>query len=318
MFPRIASVRPMPGEMPEWRDWLMTQWEPFGVFAQVMVARQERDDRHTPGPGNPSVASMWDRHALGKSELFYVAEPMCDLMIAASHSVPVDVRQQDLVPVCPRGLVIFEKSWIGRATEGQPIEVDALCWGPVALPPLTADDPPDETVPALGISTYGLYGMNGGIGKPFWCALGRSDWPERVSIGEAPWEMPDEIAASYVEDRQVVAALWTLLHQEGIAKITYPPRAEQRRAERYVAKHGGPEEGARVRLVTLRDVEGHRSRTNGEGRTLDHRFPVSGHWRNQPHGPGRTLRRLQYIDPYIKGPEGTELVVPEVVKVWKR
>jgi len=34
---------------------------------------------------------------------------------------------------------------------------------------------------------------------------------------------------------------------------------------------------------------------------------VSGHWRNQPFGPGRTARRLVYINPFVKGPEDKPL-----------
>lgn len=33
------------------------------------------------------------------------------------------------------------------------------------------------------------------------------------------------------------------------------------------------------------------------------RYSVRGHWRNQPHGPARTLRKLTWIQPYWKGPE---------------
>jgi hypothetical protein len=32
------------------------------------------------------------------------------------------------------------------------------------------------------------------------------------------------------------------------------------------------------------------------------RFTVRGHWRNQAHGPGRSLHRRQWIQPYWKGP----------------
>jgi len=316
-LPRIATERPMPGEMPEWRDWLISQWTaPDGVYTKVMYARMDHDAEYTPGPGDPLVAARWESAALENAELFYVAEPMCDLLLASARGVPHEVRQADLVPICPRGLVVFEKTWVGTAIEGTPIEVDALLWGPVELPPLTPDDPPDATIPGLGVSTYARYDLGDG---PVWCALGRSDWPERVAIGDAPWDMDPTITNSYVEDRQVVAALWTLLHQEGIARISYPPRAEKRRAERYAEKHGQSAESSRVRLVTLRDVEGHRyGRHTAGGKEHDHRWPVSGHWRNQPYGPGRSLRRLQYIDPYLKGPEGAPVRVPEVVKVWRR
>lgn len=37
------------------------------------------------------------------------------------------------------------------------------------------------------------------------------------------------------------------------------------------------------------------------------RVQVRGHWRNQPHGPGRMYRRLQWIEPYWKGPEDGSL-----------
>lgn len=35
-------------------------------------------------------------------------------------------------------------------------------------------------------------------------------------------------------------------------------------------------------------------------------FVVRGHWRNQVHGPGRSLRRRQWIEPFFKGPESAE------------
>jgi hypothetical protein len=38
------------------------------------------------------------------------------------------------------------------------------------------------------------------------------------------------------------------------------------------------------------------------------RFIVRGHWRNQPHGPGLSERKLIWIKPYYKGPEMAELV----------
>jgi hypothetical protein len=41
---------------------------------------------------------------------------------------------------------------------------------------------------------------------------------------------------------------------------------------------------------------------------LSVRFIVRGHWRKQPYGTGRTERRLQFIQPYLKGPEMADLV----------
>ena len=45
----------------------------------------------------------------------------------------------------------------------------------------------------------------------------------------------------------------------------------------------------------------------------DQRVVVRGHWRNQPHGPGRVLRKRIWIHPYEKGdPEGR--IVPKTYK----
>jgi hypothetical protein len=41
------------------------------------------------------------------------------------------------------------------------------------------------------------------------------------------------------------------------------------------------------------------------GWRLQSQFAVRGHWRHQPYGPGRSARRLQWIEPYWKGPTGT-------------
>jgi len=38
-----------------------------------------------------------------------------------------------------------------------------------------------------------------------------------------------------------------------------------------------------------------------------HRWMVRGHWRLQPYGAERKLRRLKWIDPYVKGPEDKPL-----------
>jgi hypothetical protein len=40
---------------------------------------------------------------------------------------------------------------------------------------------------------------------------------------------------------------------------------------------------------------------------LKSRMMVRGYMRNQPHGPGRTERRKQWIAPYWKGPEAAEV-----------
>ncbi|SIF35524.1 hypothetical protein [Mycobacteroides abscessus] len=49
--------------------------------------------------------------------------------------------------------------------------------------------------------------------------------------------------------------------------------------------------------------------SSGGGRTVehDHRWVVRGHWRNQPCGPGRTLRRRIWIQSHVAGPADAPL-----------
>lgn len=51
-------------------------------------------------------------------------------------------------------------------------------------------------------------------------------------------------------------------------------------------------------------------------RTLQHRFIVRGHWRDQPYGPGRTEHRPVYIAPYVKGPADAPFMEREKVYKW--
>lgn len=49
--------------------------------------------------------------------------------------------------------------------------------------------------------------------------------------------------------------------------------------------------------------------STGSGHKVMVRHMVSGHWRNQPHGPGNELRRWKWIAPHWRGPDGAEEVV---------
>lgn len=53
--------------------------------------------------------------------------------------------------------------------------------------------------------------------------------------------------------------------------------------------------------------------TDGTGYELSVRYVVRGHWRQQPHGPGGTQRKLIWIAPYWKGPEWGEVVKRDYV-----
>ena len=57
---------------------------------------------------------------------------------------------------------------------------------------------------------------------------------------------------------------------------------------------------------------------DGPERRYRHRWVVRGHWVQQPHGPARSLRRVQWRESYIKGPAGAPLSRSRPVNVWRR
>jgi hypothetical protein len=75
-----------------------------------------------------------------------------------------------------------------------------------------------------------------------------------------------------------------------------------------------------VRLVHLR--AGHRTPTGApraesqlERAAPAQRVWVTGHWRNQPHGPGRTLRRPVYIHPFLRGPDNAPIKLSTTIRL---
>lgn len=75
-----------------------------------------------------------------------------------------------------------------------------------------------------------------------------------------------------------------------------------------------------VSIVDLRRLatRPHEPDPDHPGREYYHRWYVRGHWRQQAHGPARSLRRPTWVPGYIKGPEGAPMLETETVMVWRR
>ena len=72
-------------------------------------------------------------------------------------------------------------------------------------------------------------------------------------------------------------------------------------------------------LPTLRvlALTGDARRSHGTGGPVawKRRWMVRGHWRLQPYGPGRSLRKARWIDPYVKGP--AEAPLDTRTTIWR-
>lgn len=83
----------------------------------------------------------------------------------------------------------------------------------------------------------------------------------------------------------------------------------------YVGRHLAEEieqQKNEIRELQFKE-EGHSTST--EGRSLDHPVWVRGHWKRQPYGEGRLLRRMIWIRPYLKGPDTAEYMKARAAKV---
>lgn len=53
--------------------------------------------------------------------------------------------------------------------------------------------------------------------------------------------------------------------------------------------------------------------STGGGRSLERQVIVGGHWKSQPHGPQRQLRRTIWIEPYERGPDIAAIVARPIM-----
>ena len=238
------------------------------------------------------------------AELYLVAEPMRDLALDAARDVPDGIRMSDAMPT-GHGIIAYSGG-LPELSRGSRPEVVSwsqiesgdllLCaWSRDTAVPTGRRDPHGFTeVQAGGWSLTGV-GMVPAL-EPVesWAALG----PIQRRLGS------------------LLYATWTMM--------AMPTVAQAREAITTDARASVPERD-RVRPVKVIDLRRlvHRSGSgvpgDGEGdREYRHRWVVRGHWRQQAHGPGRSLRRTTWVQPHVKGPEGAPFLPAETVFVWRR
>lgn len=132
---------------------------------------------------------------------------------------------------------------------------------------------------------------------------GDSDFAGKVHPSGAQW-------------RRWLYAFWSLCNQRiGHGRASRHARRRFMRVIPAPAPNFGD-----VRIITLRRYT---MGDTGMGeptytKEWSHRWVVNGHWRWQPHGPGRKERKLIWIPPFIKGPDNKPLIVRDDVRVVRR
>jgi hypothetical protein len=112
--------------------------------------------------------------------------------------------------------------------------------------------------------------------------------------------------ADFNRFHQILVSMLLFMQQEILESPAKPvDRAARRRVTKVREYDGEP----CVRVVRLRKVKHTDGTETGEheGREWHCQWIVSGHWRQQVCGTGRSLRRPTWIRPYIKGPDDQPL-----------
>ncbi|GAA1008499.1 hypothetical protein ACFQWA_11840 [Streptomyces thermogriseus] len=261
-------------------------------------------------PGDDRVVDRLVTH-LRAADLYWISDDMTALSVHAGEQLAA-ARWATADRPSPIGLAVFDGG-LGMADVAPGIHapVQALAWGPGPGSTLIVWhllDGPEllSALPGADVS-----------GVPPLLAV-RED---RLPVTDEPVSLDDLPAHKGMRpSRTIVAALaaaWHLMQQPQLADRTMrePSRADARALRRAAL----PDDG--VTLVTLRRQYTPTDRdpdAGTDGRRYRHRWVVSGHWRNQPYGPGRSKRRQTWIPSYVKGPEGAPLLVTEKVNVWRR
>lgn len=302
----------------ELREKLIGQWK-SGPFSRVAaVIRGESMEF-------PSSAD-WEMSMLESARLSWVAEDFIDLLMAVSKSIPEDISIKEANLIWPSGFAIFQKPVLGTdaLNPGLTLEIHAIGWAPVRVGNIGG-------VPrvGIGISNYQMIRVEDGIASErlqsfaplmaaqlpdlngqlqlegcVWAPLGRSDWMADEKLGEGIQHEGKEAdptwIASCVEDRRLLVALNVLMRQEKfVERRQWQPtnRSAKKRARKFANAD------LRVEIVHLRTIRS--DSESGPAHSIgnySHRWWVNPFFRWQPYGPNRSLRRLQLIPGYIKGP----------------
>lgn len=132
-----------------------------------------------------------------------------------------------------------------------------------------------------------------------------------LNKGDGNWNLPREQLDAYsVQGEAVIGhtlALLAFLRQRVLVQSREPI---QNNGVTKRLRRDGYKGDMAIRVITLRAADptgdGHDARKG-----YDHRFAVRGHWRQQPYGPRKSLRRARWVDSYIKGDPSLPLATPQ-------
>ena len=276
------------------------------------------------------------------ADLFWVAAPMARLAMDASQDVPaingVDAPAQAGLMVMAEPLPAWDTSVIGGLAlrdgartdvpYGEAVPVDALTWRldshPSGVRALTIElmcRPARLPLPLLEHQSSWLV--------PF--TRLRTLIPASLDAAQAVGPDGAPVDPAHVGVMAWLQAAWTLMSTPSLTQATVvagtgKPRNTTKSSDVAGRGHGADDGGVTVidlhpqrrRLITTPAKPDGDPAGDGPRRRLTTRHVVRGHWTHQPHGPQRALRRLQWVDDYIRGPQDAPLSTRTHVWAWRR
>lgn len=258
------------------------------------------------------------------SPVYYVAPDMVDLALVAQKTFPMETLLPADLP-SEEGFIWFG----GRALRcggdvDDPQDLHAVTW-------LSFND---SSTGLASISVVGLWDklakdQGDGLSNAYWQS--QNLWNPKTGrhvLDDAPRLLPcynrnraigrDESHVDTPGDltlMRILATTWRLMQQ--------PITTIERQEPDHVASAVLERAQAPVTPVTVIQLRRQVALSDGEPgdgtRRYNHRWPVRGHWRQQPYKEdGEVIRRAIYINPYIKGPEDAPLLVRDRVYAWTR
>ena len=323
----IAPQVTGPRDVPALRSWMVEEWKPGRAFASQANRHIVGRPSWAEAPNEAFQVVSWNFASLAIAELWWVDATMVDLLETSCQDLPPCTLTRELVPAEPV-LCIFERPIQGINTDNptNTVLVDGMLWGwasgawigkPILSATIYSRYKLSEPIPIGGGAV--MVSPDSRPEDEIWTPLGRTNWP----LGN-DWaqhllpSVPETTHVSNTEDRRWLATLWALAASPNLIEVSHLPAD---RPERRRAKRAGLSEPT-VKIVNLRrsvyvGAGAEREPLGSSGRRYKVRWPVKGHWRQQPYGPGRALRKPVRIEPFIKGPPGAPMKEGATVHVLR-
>lgn len=306
----------------ELRALLLDADPPLHTMYYPHATEELADGPPLPRPARNEIARLW---AMGleplikDSDVFWVSDDMVRLVNTADHDLEQQIetgfRPEPLVPkvlLTDCGFAWFEQEVVLTGLNAEwSKRFDTIAFKALGWNIATVDGDSGLTITLFGDTTNDPDTM---ILRRALEASG-AHLPTLVPLSSFHWRWGRHFDAAPERVAPVLArwlqAFWSICQEEVATKVhAQPPRHIRRRWER--EKRDVPT----ITIITLRRPKQPRDEDIplGEHR-YSHRFLVRGHWRNQPYGKGRQERRLQYVHPYIKGPDSAPFI--EKTRVFK-